>query len=1156
MPTAEKGLGGISKAWNSTLKTLGSALGSDSSVSLMDRIFGNTAEGQNRLNKAIDPAVHAVETLVAKGTDFLPRLADGMTAGLTRFDNWVSRSEQNGNLDKWINQGIDAAGHFGESLLSVGKIITSITSAAGGDGGLLQLLDTGTKKLADFLGSAEGQKKLGDFFADARQRLGEWIPILGNVANVAGDVFKGFQQWGDAILPAVSGITKALADMPGLVTTAVTALAGFGTLKGLDGLLSKLMGINGLLGGGGVGAGGGRAGGRGAGFGIGGRGLAGGALFLGGLFDQSAQGVNGYNALATIGGGTLIGSELAGPVGAVVGALAGGLTSMIPVIVDSFRKQAETTRQLAEKGTGGVPLWGVPKQGPGIDSIAGSPIPLPGSAVPGSYPVQTVPPTIAQNNAGRNLGIVEAQHPSQVGAWMSGPLSAQLQAAGAQVPGIAGIGQAADGATQKVGALDQKLAELSGTKVPPIPVTVNTDGALAQISAFASKAASTSITIPVRINPTSGSATAGGGGGSSWFGHAAGGITRMAHGVLPGYSPGFDNLLGRIGSRVFGLSGGEGILIPEAVRGLGGAPGIYAINSLFRRGLSRAGYSGGGVAGFDGGGITPDAIGGGGFSSALAPVVGLLTQIRDVLGGGSAKSTGTVLGALGDVSAAASDTTATGLTGAGLAGVTGAPAGGILGSVDLQRITANLSSFAHSGNLSDVSGIGLDANDPIVTAIVSARNKKKGGLSDDQIGDLIGQVFGGGYTGVLDSSNSSLVKSLTKFRDKIGKTGGVGGADLTTPRGIAAATGDMGQRFLANLLAGAGADAQFIGDLIGTPMYTPTGKSASTSQLIGEKNLLGAAGGLLGYEVPDHTRQGGAPGTQQTMDTNTAVYNSSGQISSDIAGIVDRTLTSFKASLDAKFDQMTAILTQMRDQLASIAGKLVNSAISSGSQAAGQVAGAAVSVPGAGGAPGGFFDLSGTKGFGPLFETGTQIGGLFDEGGLWPSGTFGTNLSGADERVLDPNQTRLFDAGLLGGWNRQPMQQHMASVDGQDVTGSVGADFFGLGRVPIIGTILNFIISILLKTLGIHIEARNTLKDMTDQVRQFRGDFKSFNSAGLIAGDSSGLISRNQSSKDIVNKERVRILTEVIVGVVKYPIEKVIVPLVNTLVQSVINIGQ
>ncbi|GAA2418099.1 hypothetical protein [Mycolicibacterium llatzerense] len=59
-------------------------------------------------------------------------------------------------------------------------------------------------------------------------------------------------------------------------------------------------------------------------------------------------------------------------------------------------------------------------------------------------------------------------------------------------------------------------------------------------------------------------------------------------GVLPGYSPGRDNMS-------VPMSGGEGVLIPEAVRGLGGPAGVYAINSQFRSGLSRQGYADGGV---------------------------------------------------------------------------------------------------------------------------------------------------------------------------------------------------------------------------------------------------------------------------------------------------------------------------------------------------------------------------------------------------------------------------------------------------------------------------------------------------------------------------------------------------------------------------------
>lgn len=63
---------------------------------------------------------------------------------------------------------------------------------------------------------------------------------------------------------------------------------------------------------------------------------------------------------------------------------------------------------------------------------------------------------------------------------------------------------------------------------------------------------------------------------------------RARGGVLPGYSPGVDNML-------VPMSGGEGILIPQAVRALG--PGfVHGINDMFR-----GGYANGGVVG-----IPPD----------------------------------------------------------------------------------------------------------------------------------------------------------------------------------------------------------------------------------------------------------------------------------------------------------------------------------------------------------------------------------------------------------------------------------------------------------------------------------------------------------------------------------------------------------------------
>lgn len=78
---------------------------------------------------------------------------------------------------------------------------------------------------------------------------------------------------------------------------------------------------------------------------------------------------------------------------------------------------------------------------------------------------------------------------------------------------------------------------------------------------------------PIRVAATPGGAVPSIGGG------------RAKGGVLPGYSPGVDNML-------VPMSGGEGVLIPQAVRALG--PGfVHGINDMFRGGYANGGIIGG-----------------------------------------------------------------------------------------------------------------------------------------------------------------------------------------------------------------------------------------------------------------------------------------------------------------------------------------------------------------------------------------------------------------------------------------------------------------------------------------------------------------------------------------------------------------------------------
>lgn len=385
---------------------------------------------------------------------------------------------------------------------------------------------------------------------------------------------------------------------------------------------------------------------------------------------------------------------------------------------------------------------------------------------------------------------------------------------------------------------------------------------------------------------------------------------------------------------------------------------------------------------------------------------------------------------------------------------------------------------------------------------------------------------------------------------------------------------------------------------------TPTAPSTDLNQLATERNPLFLAQ-ASGFNVPDYSRQGGGPGAQNLMLNGGPPNDAMGRIYSDTAALIDRTFTNLDAAEKARHDQVMAVLNEVRDKLSKdVLAPVVKQGVADGMGAMGDgvtaaigasmgqaaappiasaVASAIPSSTGNGGAnpgaalvntgaqaiadagaaalpsvnSGGFhsFNFGDSGVFSPLPIGMGPLGNLYDEGGLWPSGTYGTNLSGAPERVLDPEQTRLFDAGLLGGWNLQPLQQHQATVSGVDVSATVGADWFGVSQVPIIGAIVNLLVAVLLKVIGVQIQARDTLNEISTDFRDFRGDFKAFDAAGRLMNDTSGLVDRTSSNEQTAADERIRILKTVLEGLLKFIIEKIIVPIAKAVANTLINIG-
>ncbi|QGH75276.1 tail length tape measure protein [Mycobacterium phage Quesadilla] len=377
-----------------------------------------------------------------------------------------------------------------------------------------------------------------------------------------------------------------------------------------------------------------------------------------------------------------------------------------------------------------------------------------------------------------------------------------------------------------------------------------------------------------------------------------------------------------------------------------------------------------------------------------------------------------------------------------------------------------------------------------------------------------------------------------------------------------------------------------IGDLGGAvtgAFAIPEGErrpNAELAQLVGEQNPMALAA-ALGFNVQDFTRQGGV-GAENIQSAGG--FDASGRIFSDTAGLMDRTLTSLSAQLDAMRQQLTDVVQQVADKLNSEAvtpiikagvqealGDLKDSVLNGLGTSIGQAAAppiaeavksAVASLPvNSSGAASQGGDMGTALAAGPT----ALMGGMFADGGpVWGGKP---NVDSVPAMLMPGefvfNKT---DVARMGGASgaeafRQALAKRggirrMATGGGVDVSDIVGAEWFGVSEVPIISTIVNLLIRVLLKMIGVTIEARDTMTEMAGDFRQFRGDaFKAFDAQGRLLNDTSGLIERSSTSEETAAAERIRILKIVIQAIIKYLIEKVIVPIAKAVANSVIQAG-
>lgn len=250
-PDFQKGLGDTGAALGRWTGTVAESLGA--SLQLNGRL-GNMFKS---LTTSIDNArlgsgamADSLAVLGEVGGAQLPRLGTWFTDVSLKFNTFVKEAAANGDLQFWVDQGIDRLKQLGSIIKNVSGIFNSITAAAkiAGSDGLATLL-TFVTNLNNQLSQSDSINNMATIFQGANTAaaaLGGGIgQILGAIGNAAPAIKSAFESVGGVVTLLADAISKIISNpefQAGFTAMFDGIEKGFGALLPVVGEMGPKMG--------------------------------------------------------------------------------------------------------------------------------------------------------------------------------------------------------------------------------------------------------------------------------------------------------------------------------------------------------------------------------------------------------------------------------------------------------------------------------------------------------------------------------------------------------------------------------------------------------------------------------------------------------------------------------------------------------------------------------------------------------------------------------------------------------------------------------------------------------------------------------------------------------------------------------------------------
>jgi len=185
LPTVKGGLGEIATQINEGVRKALRDFDTDANHSTVAKIFDNIAKSIQPVIDGLKNLFEGFLNLAGVGSEFLPGLGDSFDNISKKFKDWTQNPDNQGKFRDWIKESIEAFKNVMNLIVQIGRIIGDVFGATKENGkGQLESLADNAKKLADYLATPEGQKKIRDFFEGLRDTLNNIFEVCRMVVSV------------------------------------------------------------------------------------------------------------------------------------------------------------------------------------------------------------------------------------------------------------------------------------------------------------------------------------------------------------------------------------------------------------------------------------------------------------------------------------------------------------------------------------------------------------------------------------------------------------------------------------------------------------------------------------------------------------------------------------------------------------------------------------------------------------------------------------------------------------------------------------------------------------------------------------------------------------------------------------------------------------